>query len=163
MEPLRQAVLVIQLQLHIRSHTHNGNMRQLLQHLNTGIQNGLISTEFIDDETFYHFLFFFGKKHHRPYQLGKNAAPVDVAHQKHRSLCHFGHPHIDQIVFLEIDLRRTARSLDNDDIVLCRQMIKGFLHLRDQLLFKSEIFSRRHISKNFSVYDNLRAHIVGWF
>ena len=163
MKTLRQAVLVVQLQLHIGSHADHRNVSQILQHLDARVQNRLVSPEFVDDETFHHLLFFLGEKHHRPDELGKNSAPIDISHQKHRRFRHFCHTHVDQIVLLEIDLRRTSRTLDDDDIILGCQVVEGLLHLRNQLFFEGEILSRRHISQDFPIYDHLGAHVVGRF
>ena len=49
---------------------------------------------------------------------GKDAAAVDVPDEQHRGSGHAGHPHVDDLGFLKVYLRRTACPFDDHDIVL---------------------------------------------
>ena len=63
--------------------------------------------------------------------------------------------HIDDIVFFQIDLRRTSGTLDHDDIRLFFQTSKGCHDIRHQIFFVRKIVSRFHIAKDFSRHDDL--------
>ena len=57
------------------------------------------------------------QQRHRAVKLGEHAAPVDVAHQQHRRIHQLCQAHVDDVVRLEVDFRRAARALDDDDVV----------------------------------------------
>ena len=75
-----------------------------------------------------------------------------------------GHPHIDDIVVPQIDLRRAARSLNDHHIVLflqVRQRRLDFSEKFDRIAFM--VFPRRHISHGLSHEDDLGAGISRGF
>ena len=64
---------------------------------------------------------------HRAVKLGEHAAPVDIACQQDRGIHQLGQPHVDDVVRLQVDLRRAAGALDDDDVHTpppgcCRQL-----------------------------------------
>ena len=99
-KPLRQTVFVFHLDLQVRCHANYRDATSFFQHLHTGIKNGFVPSEFVDDQTLYHLFFLIFQKHHRTDQLGKYAAAVDISDQKHRCFYKLGHTHIDDIILL---------------------------------------------------------------
>ena len=138
-------------------------MGPFLQHFHAGIQYRLISPEFIDDHSFHHLLLIRLQEHDRSHQLGKNTSTVNIAHQQYRSFGHFGHAHVDNIFFLQIDLRRTSGSFDHNNIIFFRQCLICFHNFWHQLLFIFKVISGTHSSQDFSVYDDLAAYVIGRF
>ena len=156
-----QAVLILHLDIDIRSHAHHRNSAFFLQHFHSRIQNRLVSPELVDDQAFYHGPFLFLQKLHRADELCENAAPVNIAHQEHRRICHFCHAHIYNVFFLQIDLRRASRTLDHNDIVFRCERVVSLHNIRHQLFLIFEIISGAHGSQNLTVYDHLGANVVG--
>ena len=114
---LRQAVLILHLDIQIRRHTHHRDPASFLKHNNTRVQNSLISAEFVDDQTLYHSLLIVLQKLHCTDQLCENTASVNISHQKYRCLCHLCHSHIYDIFCFQINLCRASCSLDHNDII----------------------------------------------
>ena len=158
---LRQAVLILHLDIQIRRHTHHRDPASFLKHDNTRVQNSLISAEFVDDQPLYHSLLIVLQKLHRTDQLSKNTSTVNISHKKDRCLGHLCHTHIYNILILEIDLGRTSSTFDDNDIVFRCKSVVCLHHIRNQGLLIFEIIPGTHGSKNFSVYDHLGAYIIG--
>ena len=113
-----QTVLIIDIHLHIRHNPYNRYRRIIFKHLYSRIQYPLIPTEFVDDQTFHHLLFFLFKQHHGACQLGKYTAAINISRQQHRCLQQLCQPHIHNIFGLQIDLCRTSGPLHHDNIIL---------------------------------------------
>ena len=157
----RQTVFIFYLNIQIRRNSHYRNMTSLFQHFHTWVKDCLISAEFVDDQSFDHLTFIFLQKFHRTDELCKDTASVNVSDQKYRSFRHLCHSHIYDIFRFQIDLCRASGSFDDDNVILCCQRIICFHNVRHQFLLIFEIVSGTHGSKNFSVYDHLRTHIIG--
>ena len=156
-----EAVLILHLNIQIRSHSHYRDMASLLQHLNTWIQDRLIAAEFVDDQTLYHLSFILFQKLHCTNQLCKNTTSVNISHQKHRCLCHLCHSHIYDIFCFQIDFRRASSPLNHNDIIFFCQLMKCLHNVRHQFFLIFKIVSGTHGSQDFSVYDHLGAYIIG--
>ncbi len=159
---LRQAVLILHLDIQIRGHAHHGNAASFFQHRDTWVQNGFIPPELIDNQTLQIGLLILVQQHGRADQLGKNAAPVDVSHQKHRCLCQLRHAHIDKAVLrFQINFHRASGTLDDDNIIFLSQLIVGFHHILHQPGFVGKILAGAHIAPHLAVYNHLGACVVG--
>ena len=106
------------LDLHIRCNSDYRNAASFFQHNNTGIQDCLIPAEFVDDQSLYTFFLIIFQEHKRPQKLGKYSSAVNISDQKHRRIYHLRQPHIYNIIFLQVDLCRTSRSFDHNDVIL---------------------------------------------
>ena len=136
-------------------------MNQILQHLETGPQNFHIAPEFVDNQTLDMGLLLRLQQGDGAVETGKDAAPVDVTGQQHRRAYHTGHAHVDEIIFLEVDFRGTARALNDDNIVFRRQ---GIICLPDggaEVVFVGVILGGFHVAQDFTVDNDLTAHIAG--
>ena len=160
---LCQAVLVLHLDVKIRCDTDNRDPAFALQHLHARIKDRLITAEFVDDQTLYHLSLVFLQKLHGSVKLCKHTAAVDISDQKDRCFCHLRHSHVYDILFFEVDLCRASCTFDHDDIILCCKYIKCFHDVRDKFFLVSKIIPCAHCAKDFSVYNDLRTHIVGRF
>lgn len=74
-EALRQAVLILQRDVHIGNDARHRHMPLFLQHLDTGIQNRLIAPELVDDQAFHPIFLLLVQEHQRPQELREDTAP----------------------------------------------------------------------------------------
>ena len=156
LEALGQAVLILHLDMQVRGAAHDRDSRQFLQHGNTGVQDGPVSAEFIDHKPFHHGALIRIQQLSGSQKLGEYAAAVNIADQQDRGLCQFCHPHIDKAVrVLQIDLRGTSGSLNDNNIILCRQRIIGFFYVRNQFFLVGKILAGAHVSQNLPVDNDL--------
>ena len=65
------------------------------------------------------------KQLHGAHQLGEHAAAVDVADQQDRRPGVQGHPHVDYVVLLQVDLGRAPGALDHHNVVVPAQAAQG--------------------------------------
>ena len=157
---LGKAVLILHLNIKIWCNSHHRDPALALKHLHTRIKNGLVSAEFVDDQSLDHISFIFLKKLHRSIKLCKYTSTVDISDQKHRCLCHLCHSHIDDIFFFEVDLSRAARSFYHNNIILGSKCIECLHNVRNQFFLVGKIVPCTHCAKNFTIYNNLRSHVI---
>ena len=162
-KPVCKAVLVLHLDIKIRSNAYHRDPTFFFQHFHTRIKNGFITAEFIDDQTFYHFPFVRFQKLYRSVKLGKHTASVNISHKENRRLCHFCHAHVYNIFCFQIDLRRAACALDHNNVIFRSKGFKGLHHIRHQFFLIFKIISGAHGSKHLAVDDHLGSHIIGRF
>ncbi len=160
-QALRQTVLILDVHLRIRHYADYRLSADLLYHLQTRFQKRHISPELVNDHPLNPTAFFLLQQHDGSRQLGEDTSPVDIAHQQDRRIHQLRQPHVDDIIPFQIDLRRTAGSLDDDNIILLLQLSVGFQNLRNQFVSVPEIIGRFHICPNLSHHDHLRTHIGG--
>src|SRR5215510_12973621 len=61
-------------------------------------------------------------------QMGERPTTIDVGYQIDISLALTGHAHVDDIAGVQIDLRRTAPTLDDHLLIVVHQAVQGFAH-----------------------------------
>ena len=76
---------------------------------------------------------------------------------------HPGHAHIDDVIFHQVDLCRTARPLQNDHVMIGCQLLIGLLHRRDKLRFPPVRVHGPHVFQHLAVDDDLASHLAGGF
>ena len=158
-QPGCQGILVVDIQLHEGHHADNRHAAALFEHDDSRVQDGLVSAEFVDDKALEKCLFLRFQQHLCAQKLGKDAAAVDIARQKHRRAHRLCQAHVDDVVFFQVDLGGTARALDHDDVVLGRKRVVGLQHQRHQALFVGKIFPGVHVAQNLSLYNDLGSRI----
>ena len=122
-----------------------------------------ITAEFIDDQTFDHLSLIFFEKLHRAIQLRKNAATIDISRKKNRRLCHLCHSHVDNVFAFQIDLSRTPRTFNDDNVIFLCKFVECLHNIRHQFFLIFEIIPGTHCSEDFPVDNYLRANIIGRF
>ena len=160
-KPLGKAVLVLQIQIHVRHHADHRLAGDVLNLPQSRLQNRDVAAEFVDDKALDHRLLVLVQQHQCARQRGKDAASVDVSHQQHRRFGQLCHPHVDDVVLLEVDLRRAARSLQHDDVVLLIQLAVSLHDVGDHLPFAPVVFFGGQISQHLAVDDDLGSGVVG--
>ena len=154
-QTLCQAVLLIQIDGRIRQNTEDRDSGQVLQHAQTALQNGHISTEFVDDNALDSPALLRFQQGNCAIQRGKYATTVDIAHQNYRRVGEVCHAHVDNIHGFQIDFRRTAGALQHNDVIFCSQRIIGTDDLGDHLLFSPVVFRGTHGVQHLAVDNDL--------
>ena len=155
----RQAVLVIDVHAEIGHHANHGHAAQILQHPQSGTQNGSVSAELVDDQPSHAAAVIGLEQLHGAVKLGEHPSQIDIADKQDRSIRDARHAHVHQVVPPEVDLRRTARPLDDDEVVFRRQGVKGPLHIGDEAFAVAGVVDRLHGAAHLSVHDHLAALI----
>src|SRR5215510_12111742 len=65
-------------------------------------------------------------------QMGERPTTIDVGYQIDISLTLTGHAHVDDIAGAQVDLRRTAPTLDDHLLIVVHQAVQGLAHDRPQ-------------------------------
>jgi hypothetical protein len=71
-----------------------------------------------------------------------------------------GKAHIGDVVFAQIDLRRAASALDQNDVGVALHDPKAFKHVRQQLRLHILHLARRRRVEHFALHDHLRADLA---
>ena len=87
----------------------------------------------------------------RTNEAGDNAAAIDVANHHHGHIGGHGKSHIGDITGAKIDLRRTTRPLDNDEIGVAANDLEALQHARQEFGLVAAIFTRAHAAKTLSL------------
>ena len=93
-------------------------------------------------------------------QAGDHAAAVDVADQHDGHIGGAGEAHIGDVVGAEVDLRRAARALDQDDVGFALQPREAVQHERHQLGLDALIFGCRRAAIDAALHHDLRADLA---
>ena len=72
----------------------------------------------------------------------------------------FCHPHVDNVLLFEVDLRRAARPFQYDNIVFFFQRMVGIQDGPNQLPFVLVIGRCIHIANGYAVDNHLGARII---
>ena len=124
-QPLGEGILILNVHIQVGHHAQHGQARFFFQHGQARAQNFHIAAEFVDDESLNAGPLLRLQQLHSAVKLGEHAAPVDIACQQDGGIHQFGQPHVDNVVRLEVDLRRAAGALDDDDVHILRQAVVG--------------------------------------
>ena len=122
-QPGGEGVLVLNIHPQVGHDAQHRQMGLFLQHGKAGLQDGSIAPELVDDQPLDACPLGGFQQLYRAVQLCKHAAPVDITRQQHRCIHQLCQPHIDDIIRFQVDLRRAARALNDDDIHLFRQTV----------------------------------------
>ena len=82
------------------------------------VEQGRIAPEAVDDEAPDHRGVGFVEHRLRADEACDDAAPVDVADEHHRHVGRAGKAHIGDVAGAQVDLRRRARALDENEVGL---------------------------------------------
>ena len=160
-QPGGQGVLVVHIHVQHGDNPQHRLAGELLQLPQAGPENVHIPPEFVDNQAADQLLLVGLQQLHRAVEGGEHAPPVDVPRQEHRGVGQLGHAHVDEVVLLQVDLRRAPRPLDDDDVILPGKGGKGFHDVGDEGLFIAEVVHRPHDAPGDAVDDDLAAGVVG--
>ena len=162
-EAVREAVLIVHVDFFHRKDAQHRLIGQIFQHFKARFQNLHIAPELIDHDTAETILILLRQQLDGAVGRSKHAAPVDVRHKDHRRVGHLCHSHVDNVIFRQIDLRRRAGALNDDDVIFRCQMIKRLHHFRRQIIFHLIVFLGTQVIIYLAVYNDLRTHVAGRF
>ena len=159
-QPLGEGILILDFHMQIRHNAQHRQPRLFLQHRQTGAQDIHIAAKLVDYQPRDARALLRLKQRNRAVKLGEHAAPVDVPGQQHRRVHQLGQPHVYDVVRLEVDFRRTARALDDDDIRLLAQAVKRREDFGNELPLHLEIRRRAHLPAHLAAHDYLTARVA---
>ena len=87
-------------------------------------EQGGVASKFVYDVPLYQGPLFRVQEDHGADQLREYATPVYVSHQQDGCIGMKGHPHIDDVVLLEVDFRGASGTLDHYHVVVGPQSIQ---------------------------------------
>ena len=111
--------------IEIRHHACDWHPGAFVQEFQPRRQQRRIAPELIDHVPAHQRPFLRLQQNHRSDELSKDSAAVDVADEQHGCIGVKGHPHVDDVVVLEIDLGRTAGAFNHDDVKFVTQLVEG--------------------------------------
>ena len=141
---------------HDARHRHAAKLFQLLE---PGLQYLFVAAEFIDDSAFDTCSLVLIQQSYGPIELREHAAAVDISHQQHGSVHQLRQPHVDDVFVFKVDLCRTARAFDDDDIVFGGQRFVGLHDVGHKLTLALVVFHGLHIADRPAHDHHLRAHV----
>ena len=144
-------------------HAQDGDLCPFLQHGQAGGQQAHISPELVDEAAGHPVPLLGLQEGQGAVELGKDAPPVNVPHQQDGGVHQLGQTHVDDVVGLEVDFRRAACPLDDEDVILPAQAVVGLQQVGDEFLFLSEIVRRPVLPPHPAMDDELTAHVAGGF
>ena len=157
-----ETVLIVNIHVGIGDDPRHRNAAQPLQDLDSRFQNGPVPSEFVDNGALDPGTLVFLQQGHSSIELGKDPAPVNIAHQQHRGIHQLGKPHVHNVVLLQIDLRRASGPFDDDNVIFRSQAVVGLQNGGDVFPFSAVVLHSTHISLNLTGDDDLASHIGGW-
>ena len=92
-------------------------------------------------------------------QRRDHAALVDVADQHDRQIGRLGKAHVGDVVRAQVDLRRAARALGQDQIRIAAQLREALEHVGHQVGLEPGVVARRAGGENPPLNDHLRADL----
>ena len=90
-------------------------------------------------------------------QRRDHAALVDVADQHDRQIGRLGKAHVGDVVRAQVDLRRAAGTLGQDQIRIAAQLLEALQHVGHQIGLEPGIVARRSRRENAPLNNHLRA------
>ena len=150
-----QAVLIVDVRVQPRHDPKHRHARQLLQLPQPRPQQFHVSAEFVDHRPDDPLPLFLPQQGERPVKLGEHAAAVNVPCQQHGRVHQFGKPHVDDVVFAQVDLRRGACALNDDDVVFLRQAVVRLQDLRNEAALHFEVVRGIILPAHFAHHNQL--------
>ena len=137
-------------------------MSQRFNLFNTRVQQRHVAAKLIDNHPFHPRPLMLVQQRQCAVDSGKHAAPVYIGHQNHRTLCHLGHAHIDDIAVAQVNLRRAARPFQHQHVKLARQALVDRHDLLAQARLVVVIADGIHAGCHLTHQHYLRFAVAGW-
>ena len=91
--------------------------------------------------------------------MGKDPTAINVRHQNHRAIHHFGKAHIGNIVVTQVDFRRTACAFGDNHIITGRETLPGRQHCLTGGVLIGVIIQCLHVAQHLATEYHLGPHI----
>ena len=160
-KPGGQGVLVVHIHIQIRDNSQHRDARSPGEHIQSAGEKRGVPPKLIEDEARHPGPFPGLQQLDGPHQLGEDAAPVNVPHQEDGGVHPLRQAHVDDIVLLQVDLRRTSRPLDDDGAVFRRKGIIGGQDLREQGFLSGKVVPGGVVPPDLPQDDDLAAGVAG--
>ena len=157
----RDAVLILKVNFKPRHNAQHRHAGQRLDLLDPRAQERHIAAEFIDNHAFHPRSLLGLQQRQRAVNRGKYPAAVDVGHQDHRALRHFGHAHIDDIAVAQVNFRWAAGPFQHQRLILPGQALVDREDLLAQAWLVLVIAHRVHAGRHLPHQHHLRLTVAG--
>ena len=155
----RDAVLLGQRDVEPRDHPERGHAGALLEPGRAGRQQRCVAAEAVEQEARQQVALRVGQAVPRAQQVRERPAAVDVAAEQHGSRDLERDRHVDDVAVAQVDLRRAARALDHDDVVVVEQAVEGVAHDGPELRAALAPGQLRDGEVGRAQHDDLRARV----
>ncbi len=92
-------------------------------------------------------------------ERGEDAAAVDVAHHQHRGAGVPGHPHVDDVVALEVHFAGRAGPFQHDGVELGGQRVVARRRPRPRLRLEADVLADAHVAHRLAADEHLAAGV----
>ena len=121
---LGKGVFVLDIDAQIRHDAQNGQVRFVFKHGEAGAENFDVTAEFIDDKSLDAVALVRLQQLYGAEKLREHAAAVDVADEQNGRIDKLCEPHVHDVIRFQVDLRRAARALDDDNVkIFCKAVV----------------------------------------
>ena len=138
---------------HDAEHRHAGPGGQLVE---SRRQKRRVPTELVDDEAGDPRSILRRQQRQRADEGREDAAAIDITDEEHGRVGHARDPHVDDLAFAQVDLGRTAGSLDDHDVVRAAQSLEALPHEVEQPGFHRGVLAERGAGHGASPHHDLR-------
>ena len=159
-QPRGEAVLIVDIDPEPRHHAENRHTCQRFQLRKSRAQQLHVAAEFVDHRPDHALPLVLAQQGNRPVELGEDAAAVDIPREQNRRVHELGKAHVHNVVLAQVDLRRGARPLDDDHVILGGKALIGREDLGDQGLLHLEIVARVVLPAHLPHDDELAARVA---
>ena len=99
-------------------------MRFVFKHGEAGAENFDVTAEFIDDKSLDAIALVRLQQLYGAEKLREYTAAVDVADEQNGRIDKLCEPHVHDVIRFQVDLRRAARALDDDNVkIFCKAVV----------------------------------------
>jgi hypothetical protein len=132
----------------------------LLEEAEARVEQANVAAEFVDDESGDARTLVRLEELHRPNERREDAASIDVSHEEHGRIGNLRDEHVHEVAILEIDLRRAARPLDDDQVVARTEPRERATDHVAQLRLAGVVFDRAEAPDRLAENDDLRSGVA---
>ena len=147
-------------------HTDHRYTGQLVQQLASLVEQGGISPELVNDNSFHERFFLRTQQGDRAIDRSKHTASVNVCHQVGSGSRTEGHTHVGDVAIPQVQLRDAASSLQHDRVVASSQSLESGCRGVEEsffLLVPTEVILGGKVADRFATEHHLRGLVASRF
>ena len=141
-------------------HAQHGPAGQAGEHAQPGGEQPRVTPELVDDEAADQGLVGRTQQGDGPEQGREHAAPVDVADHDDRQPGRPGQPHVGDVGVPQVDLRRAARALADDHVVVAPQVFQAVQGDLEQVLGVRAVLRGADLVPGLAEHDDVGAGVA---